>query len=139
MTARVDAGRRVLAEAMLERTLQRDIVELCGPLRWLAQHSRAAAVTGRDGQVRHRTPLGGDVGFPDLFLVHLDVPVAVAAELKQQKAYPTAPQRLWGAALAPVPGVLYVVWRPLQLVTGEIADLLQDPHRVASLAAGRAA
>jgi hypothetical protein len=139
MTAPVDAGRLALADGMLEKTLQASIVELCGPLRWLVQHSRAAAVTGRDGAVRHRTPLGGDVGFPDLFLVHRDVPVCIAAELKQQHAYPTASQRTWGAALAPVPGVLYVVWRPLQLVTGEIAGLLRDPDRVAALAAGVAA
>ena len=45
----------------------------------------------------------------------------------------------WGTRLAANPGILYAVWRPLDLLAGTIAALLGDPQRVLTLARDQAA
>ncbi len=87
-TRRVDPGLRFLAESMKENVLQHKVLTLANPphqpIRWLVQHSRAARVTDRDGRIRHRTPLGGHPGFPDLYIGQVGGPAGIADEGPEQ-------------------------------------------------------
>lgn len=137
MTGRKPRGGHLeAARAMAEAQLQAAVIgqgRACG---WLVHHSRAVAQRRHDGSVRHLTPLAGNPGCPDLLMVHADPlsPAVVLAELKRQTGQLDPPQVPWAAALTRAPGVLYVVWRPLDLIDGTIGDLLAHPEKVTALA-----
>jgi len=139
MPAQRDPGRLAQARAMKETPLKAQTLALAGATGWRRYHPLPAAYTRRNGTVRVATAQQGEKGFPDLILMHLVVPVGIAAELKDQDSYPDAEQRAWGERFAANPGFLYALWRPWELVTGEIERLLRDPAAVARLALDQAA
>ena len=83
-------------QAISERDLQAQVVELARLLGWLVFHPYDA----RRSQA----------GFPDLTLVR--PPRVVLAELKSARGRLRADQRRWGEALGACPGIAYELWRP---------------------------
>lgn len=104
---------------------------LCG---WTAHHGRPVRQQRGDGSTRFITPIQGTAGYPDLTLVHRVTGAIIFAELKTQTGRLDPNQVAWGEALKRNPGVLYQVWRPLDLITNVIDGLLRDPGRVLELA-----
>jgi len=119
---------------MKETPLKAQVLALAGATRWRRFHPLPAQYARANGAVRHGTAQQGEKGYPDLTLMHLTTPVGIAAELKDQASYPDADQRAWGERFTANPGFLYVLWRPWELITGEIERLLRDPTEVARLA-----
>jgi hypothetical protein len=117
------------------RDLQPAIIGQSQRCDWLVSHCRRAAVQRRNGSVRHLTPISGNVGYVDLTLAHLHTGAVIAAELKTQRGSLEPAQRRWSIPLRRNPGVLYVLWRPLDLIAGDVGRLLTDPARVLQLAA----
>lgn len=144
-TARPNPGLLAVARAMSEAQLQATIVGsdrrpgLAPVLGWMVHHACGVRQQRADGSTRHLTPIQGVPGYPDLTLLHTVVPALIVAELKAYDGRLPPAQRLWGDRLAVVPGVLYAVWRPLDLIEGRIEALLRDPQRVAQLAQEAAA
>jgi hypothetical protein len=114
-------GRKRLAVAMEEATLQGHIVELADTLRYLVFH---------DVDSRKNRP-----GFPDLVMVRRGR--LIFAELKQQGKRPTHDQDRWLAELRQVaeefiapqnrkchPPLEVYVWRPMDWLDGSIQRVL---------------
>lgn len=79
-----------------------DLARLCG---WLVHHTRPAWTAKG-----YRTPIMGDVGFPDLVLCHPKRGVVIFAELKVGKNPASAEQVRWLDALRGT-GAAAGVWR----------------------------
>ena len=115
---------------LTEAQWQRLVIDTAHAYGWRVAHFRAAAVVGRGGVVKHRTPVDADgVGFPDLVLAHRVWRVRIFAELKSDTGTVKPAQREWIADLEPDPAdrwTLVEVWRP------------SDEARVRGLLSGRA-
>ena len=112
-------ARTVLAQAMTERELSQSVVDLAHALGWLVARWPAWR------------PTGTDPGVPDVLLVRpslSDRPSLIFAELKSEKGGVTEAQARWLTALdlASHPcsdernGIVVVVWRPSDLLSGRI-------------------
>lgn len=99
---------RVAAD-MLEGVLQERVRQLCLLHRWRYYHT-------------HRSK-HSPAGFPDTCAVRGDR--LLFAELKREKGKTTPAQDDWLTDLRALPGIEVYVWRPLQLLNGEIADVLR--------------
>lgn len=111
-----------LALNMSEADFQTMVLDLARVHGWLVHHVRPGRTAG-GGWV---TAIQGDVGFPDLVLVHKTREQVIFAELKTQKGKMTAGQRTWLDALEGVQAIPWVyvkVWRPADLP--EIRELLR--------------
>jgi hypothetical protein len=93
-----------LLDAILEGDWQETVIGCARVNGWLLTHFRPA----RTDQ-GWRTPLQGDKGFPDLVL--LRAPRLIFAELKRQRAKPSADQERWLEELLRAGQEAYV-WRP---------------------------
>lgn len=100
---------------MTEAMLQACVVETARLLGWRVHHTRPAR-TGKGW----RTPIMGDVGFPDLVLAR-DGRV-LFAELKQNGKRPRAEQQAWLDVLPDA-----VVWCPTDWESGRIEQVLRAP------------
>lgn len=125
-------GMLAQARAMSETVFKAKTLALAQGFGWWRHHGLP---TVRDG--RHFTAQQGEKGWPDLFLLH-PTGAAAAVEEKTQAGSCGPGQREWGRRFEANPGVLYLRWRPISLVTGEVAALLADPRRVLALAAEQA-
>lgn len=105
----MNAAQRVLAATMSEKELQSAVVELAGVFAWRQYHTWLS--------------LHSAGGFPDLVL--LRPPRLIFAELKREKANPSAEQRHWLEDLSAVAAVETYVWRPSDHLNGHIADVLR--------------
>lgn len=103
---------------MTEAELQNAVIDLAHLLHWRVAHFRPART-----ETGWRTPMQGDRGFPDLVLANGDL--VVFAELKSDRGQVTDDQREWLTAVN-VPGVLAVVWRPVDWVSGSIECALRS-------------
>jgi hypothetical protein len=88
-----------------ESAWQAQLVQLAHTFGWLVQHTRPA----QHGD-RWMTPITGDVGFPDLVLVHPQRGV-VFAELKTDRGAVSEMQYKWGRAIRDAGGE-WRIWRP---------------------------
>ena len=122
----------VIARAMNEADLTAHVVAAARQLDWLCHHCRPA----RTGDGSWRTPIQGDVGFPDLCLAR-DGRV-LFCELKREGKRPDAAQMAWAWALignedddGGFPSAMgngavsYRVWRPSDWVSGAILAVLR--------------
>lgn len=114
--------RDTLAEAMTERALQGAVIHLARALGWKIAHFRPAI----DRSGRWTTAMQGDTGYPDLTLIHPECGV-VYAELKREKAKPTAAQREWLDAIARlrISRVKSYCWRPSDWLAGRVELVLR--------------
>lgn len=89
-----------------EAQFQQALLQVARLQRWRVAHFRPART-----DKGWRTAVEADgAGFPDLVLVR--PPRLIFAELKADDGELAAAQEAWIAALAQVPGVEIVVWRP---------------------------
>ncbi len=97
--------------AMTEKEFQQRVVLLAKAHGWLVHHARPA----RTANGEWRTPIMGDVGFPDLVLARRGV--VVFAELKSDKGRLTKEQDVWLDALTQRQMETHIVmcWRPSDL------------------------
>jgi len=100
-----------MSDVQTEAEFQDVVLELAGVCGWMVHHVRPARM--KDGS--WRTPVQGDVGFPDLVLVR-DGRI-VFAELKSERGRLSAAQKDWLGELRKAAawcGVSVVVelWRP---------------------------
>lgn len=102
----------VISEA--DFLLQVMAVSFC--FRWKVHHVRPA--WSKKGW---RTPVQGDVGYPDLTL--LRAPRVIVAELKTDKGQLTPEQKEWLEAFRKCPGVETYLWRPR--MWSDIVDILR--------------
>jgi len=108
-----------MAVGMLEKDLQRGVIETAHILGWRVAHFRPAL--NRRG--KWATPVTADgAGWPDLFMTRSTR--AVAAELKADGNKPTAAQTAWLAALEQA-GVETVVWDCQDWIDGKVEELLR--------------
>ena len=94
---------------MKEAEWQRQVIQLARTFGWKVQHSRVSKVGDR-----HMTAITGDIGFPDLVLVHRTKGV-VFAELKAERGTLRSEQKDWRDALVAAGGEWYL-WRPDDLM-----------------------
>jgi hypothetical protein len=92
-----------------EAQWQAQVVQLAHTFGWLVQHTRPAKVGDK-----WMTPITGDVGFPDLVLVHPDRGV-VFAELKAERGRLSKGQVRWSSTLKAA-GADWYLWRPDDLL-----------------------
>lgn len=90
-----------------ERAFQDAVVAAAGWHGWLVHHCRP----GRNRAGAVSTPIQGDVGFPDLVLVHPSRGT-MFAELKSATGRLTPAQQAWHAALYQAGSECHV-WRPV--------------------------
>lgn len=102
-----------------EADLQRTVLEMCRLFRWKVTHFRPAQT--RSG--RWATPLSGDVGWPDLAMVHGSGRFMVR-ELKAEAGRLSDGQEEW-LRLLDAAGVDAGVWRPSDLLSGKIESELR--------------
>ena len=111
------AADQLLAEAMTEAQLLRQVRSLANHYGWLIYHTKFS--------------VGSDPGYPDLTLAHPSGRI-IWAELKRQKGTVTEAQQKWLDALVDaVVSMLNVgvyLWRPSDLMEGTIADALRVPR-----------
>jgi hypothetical protein len=88
-----------------EGAFQRQVIQLAHTFGWLVQHTRPA----KQGD-RWLTPISGDVGFPDLVLVHPHRGV-LFVELKSDTGAVSDAQYKWGRAIRDG-GSEWRIWRP---------------------------
>lgn len=100
-----------------EREYESTILEAAQLGGWLA-HAERPAQSARGW----RTPIRGDAGWPDLFLVHPDGR-ALALELKRKPNKPTPEQLSWLLALGLAGIDARLVWLPDD-VDGLVAELV---------------
>lgn len=106
----IDQYRQAVADDMPEKTLQervRQIAELYG---WLYYHTHDS---------RRSNP-----GWPDVVLVHPRTGKFLVRELKRMKGRTSQKQRAWLEALERA-GIDVGIWRPIDLLTGEIERTLR--------------
>ena len=102
----------LVARDMLEGVLQERVRQLLILHGWRHYHTHLA---------KH-----SPAGFPDVCAIRGNR--LLFAELKREKGKTTPAQDAWLAdlrALPALPGIEVYVWRPLQLLNGEIADVLR--------------
>ena len=99
----------MVATDMLERVLQERVRQLLQLHGWRHYHTHLA---------KH-----SPAGFPDVCAIRGNR--LLFAELKREKGKTTPAQDAWLADLRALPGIEVYVWRPLQLLNGEIADVLR--------------
>jgi hypothetical protein len=102
---------------MLERELQDAIVECAQLLGWKVMHTRPAWTAKG-----YRTPIQGDVGFPDLVLAR--GPRMIFVELKSSRGTLSPAQVAWKQALEWAGGTVYV-WRPEDWAGGAVETVLR--------------
>jgi hypothetical protein len=114
------AGRRTVPLAdykaaqaldMLEAALQTRIIAEADKLGYLVYHTHDSRKSRR--------------GFPDLCLAHAQQPRLIFAELKRQKEDLRPDQRVWAAVLRGLPFVEYYTWRPGDLLSNGIKNILE--------------
>lgn len=113
--ANAERRRPVAVPRCTEPQLSRAVVELAELLGWgvyTIRRSDRAIVASETG-----------IGFPDLVMAKPGR--LLAAELKQDRRYPTPAQRAWLSVLATVPGVESFVWRPADWRNGSIERALR--------------
>ena len=100
------------------------LAHACG---WLVYHQRPAR-TGRGW----RTAIQGDAGFPDLVLARDQVTIdpnyrgrLIVAELKTEQGKLTQAQLEWIQALGLTHSIETYVWRPSDLLSGAIEEVLR--------------
>lgn len=91
-----------------EAAFQAQVIELAHTFGWMVQHTRAA----KQGD-RWLTPIAGDVGFPDLVLVHPSRGI-LFVELKSPKGALSDAQYEWSRAIRDAGGE-WKLWRPKDL------------------------
>ena len=92
---------------MTETELKNAIIELAGWTGWLVHHDLPAL----DKRGAWRTHVQGDVGFPDLLMLHPRKGKMLVAELKGDKGKTTPEQDSWLSAFRAA-GIAAEVWRP---------------------------
>ena len=92
-----------------ERAFQQAVVELATMTGWLVHHTLPA----QNSAGRWRTPTQGNIGFPDLVLVHPKRGV-IYAELKSAVGRVSEAQRRWLDTLEQAGAEAYV-WRPIDI------------------------
>jgi hypothetical protein len=105
---------------MSEAELLAAILDLARLYAWRIAHFRPARTSHG-----WRTPMTGDVGWPDLLMCRGDR--IVAAELKSDRGIVTQDQANWLSALR-AGGVETYVWRPADWHFGHILTTLQAAH-----------
>ena len=110
---------KLIAATMSEKELEDAVLEMAHALGYLCFHALPAR--SKDGQ-RWRTHQRGDVGFPDLVMVHERTGATIIAELKAEKGKVTAAQGQWLEALGRGPGAF--LWRPSDWLDGTIGEVL---------------
>jgi len=108
-----------------EADFVRTVLDAAAVLGWRRIHFRPART-----QHGWRTPLQGDVGFPDLVLARPGAPLLLV-EVKTDTGRLTPAQEAWLATLRQARGHQALVWRPAQWA--QIVQLLQtgrsrQPH-----------
>ena len=88
-----------------EGAFQRQVIQLAHTFGWLVQHTRPV----KQGD-RWLTPISGDVGFPDLVLVHPNRGI-IFAELKSETGAVSDAQFKWGSRIRAAGGE-WKIWRP---------------------------
>lgn len=88
-----------------EAAFQSQVIQLAHTFGWLVQHTRPA----KQGD-RWLTPISGDVGFPDLVLVHPNRGV-LFVELKSDTGAVSDAQYKWGRNIRDAGGE-WKIWRP---------------------------
>lgn len=115
--------REAVAKGMTEKELEDAVLEMAQALGYLRFHALPAR--SKDGE-RWRTHQRGDVGFPDLCMVHPKTGRICMFELKTEKGKPTVAQQQWLDALEKS-GETWVasgVWRPSDWLDGTIGVTL---------------
>lgn len=114
---------------MLERNLQRAVLDLCKVMHLRTAHFRSVRTTRKgtaaDWQAAiWTTPVAGDgIGFPDLVIVG---PGGVLfRELKTERGTLGPEQRVWRDCLLAA-GADWAVWRPVELTSGLIHNELKS-------------
>lgn len=107
---------------MTEKELQRKIVKLARLHEWRIAHFTAT----RTSSGVYLTPQSGDKGFPDLVL--LKPPRLIFVELKSARGWVNFEQATWLNSLEAC-GVEQYVWRPKDLDSGAIEDVLGRASR----------
>lgn len=116
---------------MLERNLQRAVLDLCRMMHLRTAHFRSVRTTkpgANQGMAAvWTTPVAGDgAGFPDLVIVG---PGGVLfRELKTERGQLGPEQTLWGEALT-AGGADWGVWRPGDMRSGRIESELSELRR----------
>jgi hypothetical protein len=133
MTATVDEYRHLSAASMREDELQTAVISIARSLGYLVAHFRPARVAGS-----WRTPTQADAnGYPDLTLARdgwewkpgYERGRLIFVELKSQRGRVGQFQELWLDVLRAC-GCECYVWRPSDLISGEIAEILTGPRPV---------
>jgi len=134
MTALTDQDRAL--RAMTEAKLQAEVIRQARDLGWGVTLSARKAMLAEaaqygvgapplDGLVFHpRYSLGSEPGFPDLTLVRRRDRRLIFAELKSEKGYLSSRQAEVLELLEEV-GCTVHVWRPSDLASGAIAEVLR--------------
>ena len=102
---------------MLEKELQRAVIELAHLYGWLVFHPRPSQNSRGDW----RTYMSGDRGFPDLTLVHTTGGICFV-ELKSTKGRLSPEQKMWLEKLSLHADAM--VWRPADWMDGTIERYL---------------
>ncbi len=131
-----------LALNMTEGELKTNILDTAAKTGWLVHHDRPAQYQSG----RYATHIEGDVGFPDLVMVHVKHFDLIIVELKNQRAKPTPEQVRWlkplaggndtpfnensGVWLVDHNGALVVgVWQPIHWLNGTIQHYMVERYR----------
>ena len=118
-----EAYHKAVAAEMPERELEDGVLALALGLGYRRYHALPAR--SKDGE-RWRTHQRGEVGFPDLHLVHTKTGAVAVFELKTAKGVVTEAQQEWLDAYALNPHIDSGVWRPMDLLDGTIGELLVE-------------
>lgn len=98
-----------MAKAMLEATLQSNILGAADTLAWLSYHTHDSRRSRR--------------GFPDLCMAHRDQHRLIFAELKRETENLRPEQKLWANILRSLPFVEYYLWRPSDWLSGDVTRI----------------
>lgn len=109
----LDEYRQIEARNMPEKTLQTRVELHARQFGWLCYHTHDS---------RRSQP-----GWPDVFLTHPHTGKIIVRELKTMTGRVTKAQREWLDALGNA-GLDTGVWRPIDLLTGDILRTLEVPH-----------
>ncbi len=104
------ASQSAIAPSISERELQEHVVAMAKALGWSVFHPWLS--------------IHSAAGWPDLFMVR--GPVALAVELKTETGKVSWQQTVWLGDLARVPGIQTAVWRPTDLISGHVEQLLRQ-------------
>ena len=120
----MNSAQKVIAKAMSEKELFENVRDMLDTFGWRWTHFRPARTA--KGWV---TPLSGHQGFPDLVAVRDRTLLCI--ELKRESQQPSRLQEQWLSALHGAGGESYTpygakvyVWRPSDLLSGEVESVL---------------